>query len=71
MGATCVGPCMAGGEGLDVYPPEAAAEFMRANPQRRMGHTMEIAESCVFLSSPSAGFITGEVLTVDGGWSLG
>lgn len=66
----CIAPGLTESEGLDVYPPEAAAEFMRANPQRRMGHTMEIAESCVFLSSPSAGFITGEVLTVDGGGKL-
>ncbi|WP_420466123.1 SDR family oxidoreductase [Panacagrimonas sp.] len=65
-----VAPGLTESEGLDVYPPEAAAEFALANPQRRMGRTMEIAESCVFLSSPSASFITGETLTVDGGGKL-
>jgi citronellol/citronellal dehydrogenase len=31
---------------------------------------MEIAEACVFLSAPTASFVTGEVLTVDGGGKL-
>lgn len=66
----CVAPGLTESEGLDVYPAEAAAEFPLANPLKRMGRTMEIAESCVFLSSPTSGFITGEVLTVDGGGKL-
>lgn len=66
----CVAPGLTESEGLDVYPPEAAAEFKLANPLKRMGTTMEISEACVFLSSPSASFITGEVLTVDGGGKL-
>lgn len=66
----CVAPGLTESEGLDVYPPEAAAEFKLANPLKRMGTTTEISEACVFLSSPSASFITGEVLTVDGGGKL-
>ena len=66
----CIAPGLTASEGLDVYPPEAVAEFPLANPMKRPGTTMEIAESCVFLSSPSASFITGEVMTVDGGGKL-
>lgn len=66
----CVAPGLTASEGLDVYPPEAVAEFPLANPLKRPGTTMEIAESCVFLSAPAASFITGEVLTVDGGGKL-
>jgi citronellol/citronellal dehydrogenase len=66
----CVAPGLTASEGLDVYPPEAVAEFPLANPLKRPGTPMEIAESCVFLSSPSASFITGETLTVDGGGKL-
>ena len=66
----CIAPGLTASEGLDVYPPEAVAEFPLANPQKRPGKPMEIAESCVFLSAPSASFITGEVLTVDGGGKL-
>lgn len=66
----CIAPGLTASEGLDVYPPEAVAEFPFANPLKRPGTTMEIAECCVFLSSPGASFITGEVLTVDGGGKL-
>ena len=66
----CVAPGLTASEGLDVYPPEAVAEFPLANPFKRPGTPMEIAESCVFLSTPSASFITGETLTVDGGGKL-
>lgn len=66
----CVAPGLTASEGLAVYPPEAVAEFPRANPMKRPGTPMEIAESCVFLCAPSASFITGEVLTVDGGGKL-
>ena len=66
----CVAPGLTASEGLDVYPPEAVAEFPRANPLKRPGTPMEISEACVFLSSPSASFVTGEVMTVDGGGRL-
>lgn len=66
----CVAPGLTASEGLDVYPPEAVAEFPLANPLKRPATTTEIAESCVFLSAPTASFITGEVLTVDGGGRL-
>lgn len=66
----CVAPGLTATRGLDVYPPEAVAEFPNANPMRRPGTAMETAESCVYLSAPSGSFITGEVLTVDGGGRL-
>ena len=66
----CVAPGLVTTEGLDVYPPEAVKEFPRANAMRRPGTAMEIAEACVYLSAPSGSFITGEVLTVDGGGRL-
>ncbi|MDN5939085.1 MAG: SDR family oxidoreductase, partial [Salinisphaera sp.] len=66
----CVAPGLTATEGLNVYPPEAVKEFPLANPMRRPGTAMEIAEACVYLSAPSASFVTGEVLTVDGGGCL-
>lgn len=66
----CVAPGLTATKGLDVYPPEAVKEFPLANPMRRPGTAMEIAQACVYLSSPAASFITGEVMTVDGGGRL-
>ncbi len=40
-------------------------------PLRRLGAPTDIAGVVVFLCSPAAGYITGQVITVDGGLSLG
>jgi citronellol/citronellal dehydrogenase len=66
----CVAPGLTATEGLEVYPPEAKKEFPRANPMRRPGTPLEIAQAVVYLGASSGSFITGEVLTVDGGGRL-
>ncbi len=63
----CVAPGSIATEGLNVYPRQAAEDFAVSNPMKRMGDVMDIAQSVVYLSAPSGKFITGEVLTVDGG----
>lgn len=37
-------------------------------PLQRMGSSLDIAHSAVFLFSPAASFITGQIMVVDGGW---
>jgi len=66
----CVAPGPIGTEGLDVYPPEAVRVFDRSNPMLRVGDAWDVAEAIVYLGGPSGKFITGEVLTVDGGHRL-
>ncbi|TAM12205.1 MAG: SDR family oxidoreductase [Nevskiaceae bacterium] len=66
----CVAPGLTATEGLRVYPPEAQREFPLANPMKRPGTPLEIAEGCLYLSAASGRFITGEVLTIDGGGKL-
>jgi 3-oxoacyl-[acyl-carrier protein] reductase len=40
-------------------------------PMRRLGQPDDIAKVAVFLASDAAAYLTGQVLTVDGGLSLG
>ncbi|WP_240624498.1 SDR family oxidoreductase [Aurantiacibacter odishensis] len=63
----CVAPGVIESEGFRVYPPEALARFHDANPMKRRGNVWDIAEACVYLMAPSADFITGELLVIDGG----
>jgi NAD(P)-dependent dehydrogenase (short-subunit alcohol dehydrogenase family) len=45
------------------------AQLARRTPMGRIGTPEEIGEVAVFLATPAASYITGEILTVDGGWS--
>lgn len=36
---------------------------------QRRGYPDDIAAACQYLTSPAGGFVTGQVLTVDGGWT--
>jgi len=45
--------------------------FMEHIPLGRPGTPEEIAEAVLFLSAPESGYINGQVLTVDGGWTAG
>jgi citronellol/citronellal dehydrogenase len=57
-------------EGFENYEPEARAQFKRSNPMMHNGDAWDIAEACIYLSAPSGKFITGEVLTIDGGGQM-
>ncbi len=66
----CIAPGAIASEGLSKYPEHATARFRNVNPQRRMGNGWDIAEGVAYLSADSGGFITGEVLTIDGGMQM-
>jgi NAD(P)-dependent dehydrogenase (short-subunit alcohol dehydrogenase family) len=50
---------------------EAESRFLAMIPMRRLGKPEEIAAAIAFLLSEDAGFITGQILFVDGGGSIG
>lgn len=51
--------------------PEALAAVTDSVPLGRLGQVEDVAAAALMLSSRQAEFITGTVVPVDGGWSLG
>jgi NAD(P)-dependent dehydrogenase (short-subunit alcohol dehydrogenase family) len=47
--------------------PEEKAAFHAAVPLKRGGRPEEIADAILFLASPRAAFITGQIIRVNGG----
>lgn len=51
--------------------PEAAKEAILSQiPLKRAGSTKDIAQTVLFFASPAADYITGQVLSVDGGMAI-
>lgn len=57
--------------GSDGQFATKTAAFMEHIPLGRPGSTEEIAEAALFLSAPASGYINGQILAVDGGWTAG
>jgi len=51
----------------NVLPPEMVEQAIQNTPLGRLGKPEEIAYAVAFLASDQAAFITGQVLSVDGG----
>lgn len=51
----------------DVLPEEARQQAIAATPLGRLGTCEDVAEAVAFFASSGASFITGQVLSVDGG----
>lgn len=60
-------------EGMRRLAPTEQARKLTLNsvPLGRLGSASEIGQACLWLASPYAAYVTGAVIPVDGGWSLG
>ena len=63
----CVSPGFIQTDLLADLSTEKISEYKKMVPMRRFGTTAEVADAVLFLASPSAAYITGAVLEVNGG----
>ena len=66
----CVAPGVIRTDMLDELPEELLPQLAEQTPLGRLGTPEDIAAAVAFLAAPAAGFITGQVLTCDGGFIL-
>lgn len=57
--------------GVDTDMTRGYAYPVDALPLARMGTPEDVAEAVLFLASPASNYVTGQVLRVDGGWTIG
>jgi 3-oxoacyl-[acyl-carrier protein] reductase len=68
--ANAVAPGLIETEMIAALPAEDRAWGERVIALRRVGKPEEAAAAVVFLASPLASYITGQTITVDGGWRM-
>lgn len=68
--ANCVAPGFIETEMTAVLPDQVKEAAKQIIPLRRMGSADDVAQAIGFLASDEAGYITGQVLCVDGGMAM-
>jgi NAD(P)-dependent dehydrogenase (short-subunit alcohol dehydrogenase family) len=72
VNAVAPGPIVSAGAAKQLWDtPEDVQRITDMVPLKRWGKPEEIADAVTYLVAPGAGFVTGEILTVDGGSWLG
>lgn len=63
----CVAPGIIATDGMNVYSEAARKALPQTNLMKRFGQVEEVADAVCLLAGDGGGFVTGEVLHVDGG----
>ncbi len=63
----CIAPGFIMTKMTDVLNDKVKEEILRKIPMEKLGSTRDIAHAALFLASDMSNYITGQVLTVDGG----
>jgi len=50
--------------------PEFNAEVLGATPMRRVGNPVEVGATVAFLCMPASSYITGQIISIDGGMTV-
>ena len=66
----CVCPGVIDTDMLLEYNEEDKKELKNQTPLNRLGTPQDVADAVYFLASDKSNFITGQVITVDGGFAL-
>ena len=66
----CVAPGVIKTDMLNALPPDVLPQLAEETPLRRLGVPEDIAAAVCYLADEKASFVTGQVLTVDGGFIL-
>lgn len=63
----CIAPGFIETRMTDVLTEGQKEEILKKIPMKRIGHPQDIANAALFFASDASGYITGQVLTIDGG----
>lgn len=67
ISVNCIAPGFIVSHMTDVLTQDQKNALLEKIPMGRMGEAVEIANAALFLASPLANYVTGQVLAVDGG----
>jgi 3-oxoacyl-[acyl-carrier protein] reductase len=70
INVNAVAPGFVETEMTDVLADSVKEELLKQIPLGKVGQTQDIAKAVAFLASPAADYITGQVLSVDGGMCI-